>query len=97
MPSPFVRSVSANKTFLKLPEDLQNAIVQAGKDAGTYGRILESTEDRQKLNQMESEGKLKTVYFKDRAKLVAAAQPVIKAYFEELGVPMLYERIMNAQ
>ncbi len=87
----------ANKTYKKLPEDLQAAILQAGKDAGTYGRILESSEDRQKMAQMESEGKLKTVFFKDRDKLVAAAQPVIKAYFEEQGVPEIYQRIMDAQ
>jgi TRAP-type C4-dicarboxylate transport system substrate-binding protein len=87
----------ANKTYKKLPEDLQAAILQAGKDAGAYGRILESSEDRQKMAQMESEGKLKTVFFKDRDKLVAAAQPVIKAYFEEQGVPEIYQRIMDAQ
>jgi TRAP-type C4-dicarboxylate transport system substrate-binding protein len=85
----------SNKSFKKLPEDLQAAILQAGKDAGTYGRILESTEDRSKMAQMQAEGKLETVYFKDRDKLVAAAAPVIKAYFEEQGVPEIYQRIQE--
>ena len=86
----------ANKTFEKLPADLQAAILQAGKDAAAYGRILESSEDRQKMQQMESEGKLKTVYFKDRAKLVEAAKPVLIEYFQEQGVPELYDRIQAA-
>lgn len=84
----------SNKSFTKLPEDLQAAILQAGKDAGAYGRILESSEDQMKMKQMESEGKLKTVYFKDRAKLVEASKPVLKAYFEQQGVPEIYERIL---
>ena len=82
----------ANKSFTKLPEDLQAAILQAGKDAGAYGRILESSEDQMKMKQMESEGKLKTVYFKDRAQLVEAAKPVLKDYFEQQGVPEIYQK-----
>ena len=87
----------ANKSFTKLPEDLQAAILQAGKDAGAYGRILESSEDQMKMKQMESEGKLKTVYFKDRKQLVEAAKPVLKAYFEAQGVPELYQRILDVK
>lgn len=83
----------ANKTFSKLPADLQAAILQAGKDAGTYGRILESTEDRQKLDQMQKEGKLTEVYFKDRDKLVAASKPVLKEFFAETGNTALYDQI----
>ncbi len=75
----------SGKTFRKLPADLQDAILQAGRDAGAYGRIIESTEDRAKLMKMESEGKLKTIFFEDRAKLLAAAEPVKKAYAAELG------------
>lgn len=87
----------SNKTFKKLPEDLQAAVLQAGKDAGAYGRILESSEDLQKMQQMEKEGKLKTVFFKDRDKLVEASKPVLKAYFEAQGVPELYQRILDVK
>ena len=83
----------ANKTFTKLPEDLQAAILQAGKDAGTYGRILESSEDSQKMNQMESEGKLKTVQFTEREKLVEAAKPVLEAFFADVGAADLFKAI----
>jgi TRAP-type C4-dicarboxylate transport system substrate-binding protein len=87
----------SNKTFQRLPADLQAAILQAGKDAGTYGRVLESSEDFQKLMQMQSEGKLKTVYFKDRAALVKAAEPVLQAYFKENNASDVLQNIMNAQ
>jgi TRAP-type C4-dicarboxylate transport system substrate-binding protein len=87
----------SNKTLQRLPKDLQDAIIQAGKDAGTYGRILESSEDIQKLMQMQKEGKLKTVYFKERDQLVTAAGPVIKAYFEENKASEVLDKIMAAQ
>jgi TRAP-type C4-dicarboxylate transport system substrate-binding protein len=87
----------SNKIFKRLPKDLQAAILQAGKDAGTYGRILESTEDSQKLAQMEGEGKLKTVYFKERAQLVKAAAPVLKTYFAERKASAVLDKILAAQ
>ena len=87
----------SNKTFQRLPADLQAAILQAGKDAGTYGRILESSEDIKKLMQMQSEGKLKTIYFKERDKLVKAAEPVIEAYFKENNASQVLQNIRNAE
>src|SRR4051812_47654249 len=35
----------SGKTFKRLPADLQQAIVRAGKEAGAYGRQVESSED----------------------------------------------------
>ena len=87
----------SNKTLQRLPKDLQAAIIQAGKDAGTYGRILESSEDIQKLMQMQKEGKLKTIYFKERDQLVAAAEPVIKEYFKENNASEVLDKILAAQ
>jgi len=87
----------SNKTFQRLPADLQAAILQAGKDAGTYGRVLESSEDFQKLMQMQSEGKLQTVYFKERDALVKAAEPVLKEYFKENNASDVLQNILNAQ
>ena len=89
-----VRPLSfSGKTFRKLPKDLQAAILQAGKDAGTYGRVTELTEDRSKLAKMESEGKLKTIFFTDRQKLIDAAAPVLAAYFKELNSEALFKAI----
>ena len=36
-------------------------MLKAGKEAGAYGRQIESSEDEQKLVKMEKEGKLKRV------------------------------------
>jgi TRAP-type C4-dicarboxylate transport system substrate-binding protein len=77
----------------ELPADLQAAIRQAGKDAGTFGRIVEVTEGEAKMAMMESEGKLKTVRFTERAKLIAAAQPVLEDYFKKLDAVDLYNAI----
>lgn len=83
----------SGKTFRKLPKDLQMAILRAGKDAGTYGRVTELTEDRSKLALMEGEGKLETISFTERQKLIDAAAPVLSAYFEENGAGALFKAI----
>ena len=46
----------SGKTFKKLPPDLQAAILKAGKEAGAYGRQIESSEDTAKLDAMEKAG-----------------------------------------
>ena len=51
------------KTLKKLPADLQDAIVKAGKEAGAYGRQVESSEDQAKLDKYAKEGKLKPEEF----------------------------------
>ena len=83
----------SGKTLRKLPEDLQSAIIQAGKDAGTYGRVTELTEGSGIMAEMEAQGKLKTVIFTERAKLIAAATPVLKEYFKSLNQSALYDAI----
>ena len=83
----------SGKTLRRLPEDLQAAIIQAGKDAGTYGRVIELTEGSGIMAEMEAAGKLKTVVFTEREKLIAAATPVLKQYFKDVGAPELYDAI----
>jgi len=83
----------SGKTMRRLPEDLQAAIRQAGRDAGTYGRVIEITEGDEKMAKMEAEGKLRTVAFTEREKLIAAAQPVLQEYFEALDALALYQAI----
>src|SRR5260370_33305242 len=48
----------SGKTFKSLPAHLQAAILRAGKEAGAYGRQIESSEGSAKLEQMAKEGKL---------------------------------------
>ena len=87
----------SGKTFRRLPPDLQQAILSAGKDAGTYGRVVEVTEGDEKMAMMEKEGKLKTVSFTERQKLIEAAQPVLVEYFKELDAVDLYNAIQNVK
>ena len=87
----------SGKTLRRLPKDLQAAILQAGKDAGTYGRVTELTEGSGIMAEMESQGKLKTINFTEREKLIAAATPVLKEYFKDLGQSALYNAIQAVQ
>ncbi len=83
----------SGKTFKKLDKDLQAAVLRAGKEAGAYGREIESGEDEQKLAKMEKEGKLKRVAFADRAQMQKAVEPVITAYAKEIGAEQILAKI----
>ena len=83
----------SGKTFRRLPEDLQAAILKAGKEAGAYGRQIESGEDEAKLRRMESEGKLKTHVFEDRPQLLELAEPVKIDYARELGAESVLQSV----
>jgi len=83
----------SGKTFRRLPEDLQAAIIKAGKEAAQYGRELESAADRKRLEGMAAEGKLELVEFSDRDKLLELTKPVREAYAKEVGAQEVYARI----
>jgi len=85
--------IFSNKSFKKLPEDLQAAIMKAGKEAGDYGREIESREDGEKLQQMADAGQIEIQEFDDREKLLELVIPVQDAYAEELGAVDLLEAI----
>ena len=81
------------KTFKALPPDLQAAILKAGKEAGAYGRQVESSEDEQKLEALEKAGRLKRIPFRDRAEMAKLVEPVLAAYAKEIGVEAIYDKI----
>jgi TRAP-type transport system periplasmic protein len=83
----------SGKTFRRLPKDLQAAIVKAGREAGKYGRDIESSEDAERLARLEHEGKLKTYKFADREKLLEAAEPVKQAYAKEIGAEAILAKV----
>jgi len=83
----------SGKTFKKLPPDLQAAILKAGKEAGAYGRQVESGEDTAKLDAMEKAGRLKRIPFADRAAMKKAADPVMQEYAKEIGAEGIYAKI----
>jgi len=83
----------SGKTFKKLPPDLQAAILKAGKEAGAYGRQVESSEDSAKLEALEKAGKLKRIAFADRDAMKKAVDPVMADYAKEIGAEAIYAKI----
>ncbi len=83
----------SSKTFNKLPKDLQAAIIRAGKEAGAYGREIESSEDTKKLDALEKAGKLKRVAFTDRPQMKKLVDPVMEAYAKEIGADQIFAKI----
>ena len=83
----------SGKTFQRMPEDLQAAILKAGKEAGAFARKTESEMDAALLARMEKEGKLKMHPFADREKLLELAKPIQEAYAKEVGASDVFERI----
>ena len=83
----------STKTFKKLDKNMQQAILRAGKEAGAYGRQLESSEDEAKLVALEKAGKLTRVKFTDRAQMKKLADPVMAAYAKEIGADGIYAKI----
>ena len=81
------------QTMQRLPRELQEAIRRAGKEAGTFGRQAESSEDEQKLVALESAGRLKRIPFTERAQMNAAVQPVMTAYAKEIDAENIHNRI----
>ena len=83
----------SGKSFKKLPADLQAAILKAGKEAGDYGRALESSEDSAKLAALQKAGKAKLIQFTDKAAMKKAVDPVIADYAKEIGATDIYNKI----
>jgi TRAP-type transport system periplasmic protein len=83
----------SGKTFKKLDKDMQAAVLRAGKEAGAYGRQIESSEDEAKLVKMEQEGKLKRVPFAGRDEMKKLVDPVMAAYAKEIGAEQILAKI----
>jgi TRAP-type transport system periplasmic protein len=83
----------SKKTFDSLPADLRAAILKAGKEAGAYGRQIESSEDTAKLETLEKAGKLKRIPFADRDRMQSMVAPVLEAYAKEIGAETIHAKI----
>ena len=81
------------KTFRRLPSDLQAAVLRAGREAGAFGRELESTEDAAILEKLASEGRLRVHKFTDREAILKLAEPVKAAYAREIKAEKVLARI----
>lgn len=85
--------VMSAKIFDGLPEGLQAAIMAAGKEAGSFGRALESGQDGEKLQEMVDAGQITVVDFDGRETMLELVQPVQDSYAAELGATALLEAI----
>ncbi|MCX5735049.1 MAG: TRAP transporter substrate-binding protein [candidate division NC10 bacterium] len=74
----------SGKSFRKLPKDLQEAILKAGKDGAAWGRQYERKEDDRILETLKNEKKVDVVQFTERAKLLELAAPVKAAFAKEI-------------
>jgi tripartite ATP-independent transporter DctP family solute receptor len=83
----------STKTFKKLDAAMQAAVLRAGKEAGAYGRQIESSEDEAKLVALEKAGKLKRIPFSDRAQMKRLVDPVMAEYAKEIGAEQLLAKI----
>ncbi|MFP6765797.1 MAG: TRAP transporter substrate-binding protein, partial [Planctomycetaceae bacterium] len=83
----------SGKTFRKLPLDLQAAILKAGREAGAFGRQLESTEDAAILDALEQQHRLRIHPFTQRDELRKLAEPVKAAYAREIKAEKILARI----
>jgi tripartite ATP-independent transporter DctP family solute receptor len=83
----------STKTFNKLDKNMQAAVLKAGKEAGAYGRQVESSEDTAKLDALEKAGKLKRIPFTDRAQMKKLADPVMADYAKEIGADAIFQKI----
>jgi TRAP-type transport system periplasmic protein len=81
------------KTLKTLPKELQEAISRAGREAGDFGRQLESSEEVTKLDALEKAGKLKRVPFEEREAMKKLADPVMATYAKEIGAEGIFEKI----
>ncbi|MEL6452587.1 MAG: TRAP transporter substrate-binding protein [Pseudomonadota bacterium] len=85
--------VMSAKIFDGLPEGLQSAILEAGAEAGSFGRALESGQDGQKLQEMVDAGQIEVHPFEGREKMLELVGPVQDAYAEQLGATDLLSAI----
>ncbi|MDB6177434.1 TRAP transporter substrate-binding protein [Paracoccus sp. Z330] len=85
--------VMSGKSFRKLPEDLQAAVLKAGAEAGAFGRELESREDGEKLQEMVDAGQLTVHEFANRDQLLEMVAPVQDEYAASLDATELLTSI----
>lgn len=83
----------SGKTLRRLPADLQAAILKAGREAGAFGREVESTEDAAILEKLAKEGRLRVHEFTDREAILKLAEPVKTAYAREINAEKVFARI----
>lgn len=82
--------------FQSFPEDLQQAILKAGKVAAEFHRNTEFAEGDGILKELVDEGKLTVIEF-DNTEMRNRALPVVEEYAKEIGAEEILEAIKDLQ
>jgi tripartite ATP-independent transporter DctP family solute receptor len=85
----------SGKTFRRLPPELQDAILRAGKESSAYGRELEIAGAKQLTEELAKSGKLTVTEFTETEELRRLAEPAIEAYAAEIGATELVKSIRD--
>jgi len=85
--------VFSGKSFRKLSPELQTAVMKAGREAGAFGRELESREDGVKLDQMIDAKQITVQEFDGREKLLDMVKPVQDDFAASINASELLEAI----
>ena len=83
----------SGKTFKKLPPDLQAAILKAGKEAGIYGRQIESSEDSAEARRDGKGRQAEDDPVHRPCRDEEAGRPGHGRYAKEIGAEAIYNKI----
>lgn len=86
----------SQRTFERLPVRLQDAVVQAGREAAAWGREFESRTEEDRLAKLEAQGRLRRYAFRDRDELQQLVGPVLDRHAREIGARDILETIRAA-
>lgn len=83
----------SGKTFRRLPGDLQQAVLRAGREAAAYERHLEMTVDDSLMQVLADAGRVRLHTFEERDALLAIADSVRALFMHEIGADQIHEAI----
>ena len=86
----------SSQTLDRLPEDLSEAVLEAGSEASEWERELEGREDDQALETLQEEHGLEVTEV-DTDPMVAAIEPVWQEYAKEWGMEDTLQQIRDAK
>jgi tripartite ATP-independent transporter DctP family solute receptor len=84
-------------TLDRLPEDLGNAVLEAGEEASEYAREVEAEEDDAALQTLQEEHGVEAVDPPDIDQAIDAVEPVWQRYAEEWGMEDVLQQMQDAR
>ena len=90
-----VRPLVINEnTLSQLPEDLQEIVIQAGKDASAYAEQLEISLDEKNIDVLREDYNIEFTY-PDKTPFIERTIPIIRSYAAKQGLSDLADRIIE--